>query len=37
MYYLKFKNAIEKLTELMKINNWLPMDECQKRLDKWAK
>jgi predicted nucleic acid-binding protein len=34
---LKPKKAVAKLTELMKINTWLPMDECQERLDKWAK
>jgi len=32
---LKPKKAIEKLTELMKINTWLPMDECHKRTEKW--
>jgi predicted nucleic acid-binding protein len=31
------KVAIEKLTELMEINTWLPMDECNKRIEKWSK
>lgn len=34
---IKQKKAIEKLTELMKINTWLPMDECHKRIEKWSK
>lgn len=34
---IKPKKAIEKLTELMKINTWLPMDECRKRIEKWGK
>ncbi len=34
---IKPKKAIEKLTELMKINTWLPMDECHKRIEKWSK
>jgi hypothetical protein len=34
---IKPKKAIEKLTELMKINTWLPMDECHKRIEKWNK
>lgn len=34
---IKKKKAIEKLTELMKINTWLPMDECHKRIEKWNK
>ena len=33
---IKSKMAIEKLTELMKINTWLPMDECRKRIEKWS-
>lgn len=32
---MKPKKASEKLTELMKINTWLPMDECRKRIEKW--
>lgn len=31
------KKAIEKLIELMKINTWLPMNECHKRIEKWSK
>lgn len=27
--------AIDKLTNLMEINNRLPIDECQKRIKKW--
>lgn len=34
---IKPKKAIEKLTELMKKNTWLPMDECRKRIEKWSK
>jgi predicted nucleic acid-binding protein len=34
---IKPKKAIDKLTELMKINTWLPMDECHKRIEKWNK
>jgi predicted nucleic acid-binding protein len=34
---IKPKKAIEKLTELMKINTWLPMNECHKRIEKWNK
>jgi predicted nucleic acid-binding protein len=34
---IKPKKAIEKLTELMKINTWLPMDDCHKRIEKWSK
>jgi predicted nucleic acid-binding protein len=34
---IKPKKAIDKLTELMKINTWLPMDECHKRIEKWSK
>lgn len=34
---LKPKRAIEKLTELMKINTWLPIDECHKKIEKWKK
>ncbi len=32
---MKPKKASDKLTELMKINTWLPMDECRKRIEKW--
>ena len=32
---IKPSKASEKLTELMKINTWLPMDECRKRIEKW--
>ena len=32
---MKPKKASEKLTELMKINTWLPMEECRKRIEKW--
>lgn len=34
---MKPKKAIEKLSELMKINTWLPIDECNKRIEKWRK
>jgi len=34
---IKPKKAIDKLIELMKINTWLPMDECHNRIDKWNK
>lgn len=34
---MKPKKATEKLKELMKINTWLPTDECEKRIDIWAK
>ncbi len=34
---IKPKKAIEKLTELMGINTWLPKDECRKRIEKWSK
>jgi rRNA-processing protein FCF1 len=32
---IKSKVAIDKLTELMKLNTWLPIDECHKRIEKW--
>jgi predicted nucleic acid-binding protein len=34
---MKPKVAIDKLMELMKINTWLPMEECHKRIEKWNK
>ena len=34
---VKPKRAIDKLTELMQINTWLPKDECKKRIDQWTK
>jgi len=32
---LEFEKAIEHLTKLMQINQWLPMDACQALLDDW--
>ena len=34
---VKPKRAIDKLTELMQINTWLPKDECKKRIEQWTK
>ena len=34
---IKPKKAIDKLTELMQINTWLPKDECKKRIEQWTK
>ncbi len=27
--------AVEKMTELMRVNTWLPKNECMKRIEKW--